>query len=438
MTYHDRTLCVLDPTASAVAGVLCLGHEITSVATNGKFVYVLCSGSARPMARFTAHAAYLKTVQKTKTSAANKTEDDDTESVTAGAVEDDRPMEGEGLTTDDGGGGGGDEDMVRFELRGLTCEEEGSTPTSPPGTETPSSLLSPPPPSISSQDREYHQTHTTPHGMLDTQTDGSNEKPRDMSLIINSPSAGDVVDMFTTSVPAPTLQENERRPDTVNKEEAEQCTEGRDMENQSEATPGEHISTTAEADPFSLEETPDIETAPLSTPEPPGHHHRCLEDQIETRDDSGSRSEPVFLDHSEPTTTGSSSGSTEQQHHTTRDPPSVTGPVAMQDLARDVTELLRPALGKLSTFMMRRPAGNSSGTATPPLVDHSEERERGGGRAKGEGTATEGQAAPSPRLMLKLGGRLGELISGDRDKVQYTACIHVNVQWNPSIRTPLN
>ena len=51
-----------------MAAVLCLEHSITSVVTHGKFIYVLCAGMARPLARFTAHSSYLKSIKESKPS----------------------------------------------------------------------------------------------------------------------------------------------------------------------------------------------------------------------------------------------------------------------------------------------------------------------------------------------------------------------------------
>ena len=52
-----------------MVGALYLEPSITSVATHGKFIYILCSGTARPLARFTAPSSYLKSLKESRENA---------------------------------------------------------------------------------------------------------------------------------------------------------------------------------------------------------------------------------------------------------------------------------------------------------------------------------------------------------------------------------
>lgn len=386
VTYHDRTLCVLDPTTSTVAGVLCLNHKITCIATNGKFVYVLCDGIARPLARFTAQTAYLKSIQKIKMSVA-KIEDDATSISVSEMAEENEHVERHDKSIFINGSDGGEGEEERGIVRGRLTSEEMDSPLSSTPADEPS-LLSPSPfdskEEFSNEDREL-QTHTACGvSKIENQSTSDIDNTTGKSIATDT----QMSEPETNTEGAHIVTDKDATNDIE--------TESADMENQSEPT----STTTAEI----------VGTIPDGVI----NSDSLLEMKA---------TDPISNNLKPPSNTKSTDSHSTCYTHTNGDPPSVTGPLAMQDLAREVTDLLRPALGKLSIFMRsqdRRKTGNNLGTATPQeasLTNNSEE-ERQKWQDEGTGTQSlETQATHSPKLTLRLGGKIGDLISGDKDKV---------------------
>ena len=408
VTYHDRTLCILDPTTSTVAGVLCLNHAITSIATNGKFVYVLCDGIARPLARFTAHTSYLKSIQKIKSNT-TKNEDETASNGLSELTEENEHVEGDDKNIFINGSDEKEDEGEREIVQERSTSEEMDSPfSSTPADELSPLLQSPldPKEDASTEDREHEMDIL--HGISKVDNHSTPDVDNSATTTTNTSACTVATDtpmseLETTIEESHTVTDNEMM-NTTN----DIKTEGVEMENQSEL-----ISTTT------------------------------ISAEIFSNIADGINSNSLMEDHTEMNTTPSISNDSESSSNNTKtteshsahytpthgDPPSVTGPLAMQDLAREVTDLLRPALGKLSTFMRsqdRKKTGNNSGTATPqetPLTNHSEEERHAKLQEEGHkdevaGTQpVETQATPSPKLKLKLGGKIGELISGDKDKV---------------------
>ena len=345
--------------------MLCLDHEITSAVTSGKFVYVLCSGNSRPLVRFTVHPSYLKSLRKVTTSHVARVDADNTAS-----VED----EGEqvGKLYDDSATTIGPiaEEHVEVDL-----EDEQDEVTD--GIMTEGDLLSMVP-------RLLTQRNTGGQ-------DSENVEGGTLSVIGEFGTTADLVSEGEQLAASKTVAGVITDPGAT-------LTQAKDTPISTSASPDCRI----EGDTNVKDPQQNVTSVELSTP---------------------------------PSAT--SNMTTQSPHNATvANPPSVTGPVGMQDLAREVTDLLRPAFGKLSGFMRSQDrrrkdggsAGPNSGTATPqesPLADPVREEE---GQGERTGTpAAEVSSVPTPKLMLKLGGRLGELMSSDREKVykQHVQCRRV-------------
>ena len=413
VTHSENTLWVLEPATSTIAGVLCLEHKITSVAVSGKFVYVLCSSLTRPLARFTAHPSFLKSLAGQSKAAKDEGKTEEEEdlmslgSVTEGSVS--GPHEGSSGPVSTRAS----EESERFKEGSSSEQHERNTSTGPV-------------PEMPESDEAKDQSLATPGG-----NDCTNISKFTAESLVPTPVVTEVV-----------MQDDEpvglsRGTLAAGKEE-----EGQTMGNDVEAD-------TEKAD--TLAQAMDTENSPhLLVPD-------SLDQQVEQADshvtDPQIHTHPNSnIEASHPTTTNTqtTTQSTNAQQSTTghpgrtleSDPPSVTGPTGVQDLAREVTDLLRPALGRLSTLMRaqdRRRGPENSGATAAPVITRSDqipsqtasprespvvERRVGEGEGEGEGERVDGPGestgGPSPKLILKLGGRLGELISGDRDKVHCT------------------
>ena len=574
MSYHQHTLWVLDPKTSTVVGVLCLEHPITSVVTHGKFVYVLCSGLARPLARFTVHQSYLRGTRDVKSEA--KTEED-VESVHESAMEGsgeggergrggeggergrsgeggERGRSGEGssgegssgegsssATTHEAEGGEGEKEIAsrNAEEEGLKeeqCLEEDerekgvdSEKSFAGGTTTNSLPLATPTGTgndASAQEEEFRQlqhqatseeapptSEETPSTDPTTESETRAEALGKSSKAPSAASSGSSSSELTSEKDLgrmPTSHANEstegqgaevvavtamRTPDiadvvaTTTPEVTEVVSTTTQYDHDSSTGGGRSTggtslfdavetasvgttsntgetasvgttSNTGETD--SVGTTSDTgETDSVSTTSNTGETQTDVHIQSSHNDDPHLDAEPISkVDLTLPPTEHQST-----QSNTTSDT-TAAGPTAMQDLRREVTDLLRPALGKLSglvRYQERRRegarSGQNSGTTTPqelPVVDLAEEGEQGGGRLRegGEegGGSTEGETATpmetpgisSPKLIMKLGGRLGGLISGDKDKVCtclafsliYNTCISLFPPRPPLFHTP--
>lgn len=436
MTYHDCTLFVLDPKISTVVGVLCLEHQIMSVVTSGKFVYMLCNGIARPLARFTVHSSYLKNIRRMRSEA--KLEGD--ASVPSTPEEcGQRGDEESSVTVMHGGGGGEEEEDDKYSEERKSTRVADSNPSALDERDTTlTSALSPPPEGdfLAHDDREFtHHTESSAQpsessAQLEAQTGTLDD---DISTM-NSAEPTATGELHVATVPTLPVHE------TVSGE-GSQVVEGCSV-------------TTLDGTDGVLMTTPEV-TNVVSMATQPGHDEstvverpstetsECLVEAVETAATCVSSSDPAHHDDihtqslnpnpcpdAEPILDIEPSMSTTQstQSNATSDP-SVAGPTAMQDLRREVTDLLRPALGKLSglvRYQERRKDGSqgsqNSATSTPqesPVTDLVEEEEVGRPRGERTGTPAETPGAPGPKLVLKIGGRLGGLISGDRDKVPF-------------------
>ena len=427
MTYHESTLWVLDPATSTVVGVLCLEHKISCVATNGKFVYVLCDGVARPLARFTVHSSFLKSIQKVKAR-------EESDAVSVSSVPGTGDESGQGMRCEAVAGNTAGEEEVEVEeerarerdVRNPTSEELDPTSSAlERGEETDvggnlvlsfsSAVVD-----TSMHDLAAHQPHSQASHQPRVHTATLNEFP-EYTIKTSATTA------YTTTyeISERDIGQRSQIPEEVKLSQAdgESVSVGYQLE---PAKPDEGVVSTSRDSLLDA-----IETAgtPLSTSDPEGHHS---EDSARVKD-VRSNTEPVSdvgssTINTAPATSTSPSQSSVQAvptpPPTVVDPPSVTGPLAMQDLAREVTGLLRPAFGKLSGLMRpqeRRRDGPSasradqhSGTATPqesPDGSVPEEEEEGDSRGEGTGTPVELSRGPTPKLMLKLSGMLKEKVS---------------------------
>ena len=397
MTHNDCTLCILDPTTSTVAGVLCLDHPITCVSVSGKFVYILSNELTRPLARFTAHASYLKSLQKTSKTGgvAGSRSEEDLLSVT-GDCGDNRSGVGSREWSSVSVGTRDSEESERFVKEGESRER---------------SVIS-----AASEMREMNSINSSESPVSEEPTQSTNDKlttaettNRQLSEDPPQVTIGSGGEMLT-GLPEVQLCQDGATDDTVLR--------------QGQSTPDEANIETI----ISLNDAIENETTAPTTAQDGSEDKLHNEEDFHVRDpepDGSTEAPPT----SRPTTQAGSSGEPGRPHFA--DPPSVTGPTGVQDLAREVTDLLRPALGKLSTLMKERKrdggaagdggAVRSTSPRESPLAErHQSEKEEG--EREGEGEREERQGipleGPSPKFILKLGGKLGEFISGDRDKVR--------------------
>ena len=375
------------------------------MSVSGKFVYILSNDVSRPLARFTAHASYLKNLQKT------------TKSVASGVVGSRSEEDLLSVTTDEGDGenrltvGGREWSSVSVGTR----DSEESERFVKEGESRERSVIS-----AVSETTEIQVENTPETQDLEEPTPNSHYNPT----------------LTTVEKPVRQLSEDaqgtrgDREVLTPGLPEEPLCQDGAPDDKQTHPTLNEENTDTGNSLPDQVEN----ETTPDSMAQEEDQLHR---DEDEKQDPHVGEPEPDRDSETPPTahpaaqpTAGSSRGPG-RQHYT--DPPSVTGPMGVQDLAREVTDLLRPALGKLTTLMKdRKREGGAAGSGgavravsphESPLVERQqserEEREGEGEREERQGTPLEG---PSPKLILKLGGKLGELISGERDKVGICTC----------------
>lgn len=424
VTYHESTLWVLDPTTSTVVGVLCLEHKISSIATSGKFVYVLCDGIARPLARFTVHPSFFKNIQKTKVREEN---DSMSGSGVAGTGEEGR----QGTGCEAGMGAEMDKDRVKqsevLHRERMESEEPGPTPSvseTREETHTAGSTLAPPSsPTIADTATHDHPVHEQPHSQPLRQpkvlTAMLNKFPKDViktrDTTVNAITDGDTSSATQTSDESVGGQGSQVAGVTEEVELPQQ----KDVDSVSvryHLKPARTVEGAVNTSSDSLMDAIETVATPTVTSDPKGHNS----------EDCPS-AEPVSDVNPSTTDTGSEASTVPSQLSTHTppiiDPPSVTGPLAMQDLAREVTDLLRPAFGKLSGLMRpqerRKDGVNSqrpdqhSGTTTPresPVRSVTEEEEEGGSRREGTGAQVEISRESSPKLMLKLSGRLKEKV----------------------------
>ena len=426
VTYHESTLWVLDPTTSTVVGVLCLEHKISCVATNGKFVYVLCDGVTRPLARFTVHSSFLKSIQKVKAR-------EESDAVSVSSVPGAGDESGQGMRCKAVAGYTAGEEEVEEErarerdVRNPTSEELDSTSSAlERGEETDvggnlvlsysSAVVD-----TSTHDLAAHQPHSQASHQPRVHTATLNEFP-EYTIKTRDTTANTTTDEVISGAAEVSERDiGQRSQISETLSQADSVSVGYQLK---PARPEEGVVSTSRDSLLDA-----IETAgtPLSTSDPEGNHS---EDSARVKD-VRSNTKPVSDVGSSTTNTApatSTSPSVQAVHTpspTVVDPPSITGPLAMQDLAREVTGLLRPAFGKLSGLMRpqeRRRDGPSasradqhSGTATPQeSPDGSvpeEEEEEGDLRGEGTGTPVELSRGPTPKLMLKLSGMLKEKVS---------------------------
>ena len=367
VTHNDCTLCVLDPTTSTVAGVLCLEHPITCISVSGKFVYVLSNEHTRPLARFTAHASYLKSLQKT-----SKT----------GGVAGSRSEEDLLSVTEDGGDnrlgvGGREWSSVSVSTR----DSEESERFVKEGELRERSVLS-----AVSETREIHSINCAESPVSEEPAQNSNDKLATAETPITTNR------QLSEDPPQATIGSGGEM--LTRLPEVQLCQDGATDDNvleQNHSTPDEANIETITSLHDAIETETTTPTTEQDGPEDKLHNE---EEDFHVRDpelDGGTEAPPT----ARPTTQAGSSGGPERPHF--MDPPSVTGPMGVQDLAREVTDLLRPALGKLSTLMKERKrdggaaggGGAVRGTSPreSPLVEHhqseKEDGERGGGKGRG-------------------------------------------------------
>ena len=410
VTHHDHTLWVLDPATSTVAGVLYLEHTITSVAIGGKFVYVLCDGLSRPLARFAAHSSYLKSLQRTtggssKAGGVGKTGEEEEDLTSLGSVAEVRESAESPVWYR------GSEELEKLKPTNTTpCERD--TLSAPASVTTHSEEE----PTLAS-DGDPNKSNSITDSQGTTGAQVASQEPQTVTAS---------EDTLTAEVEGEGLSQDKHPRAAVL--QGSHTTDGEAGTDKMESL----------ADSIDSEHTPLLLVADILDQQADSQ----VSDQ-QTHTNADPETEVPPLTDTQTTTAQHTTGPVDRQQYT--DPPSVTGPTGMQDLAREVTDLLWPALGKLSTLMRpqerRRDGGSNtnggsalrtgqtSRTASPcesPLVERAVGEGEGEGEEEGGGVPGEGitAAGPSPRLILKLGGKLGELISGERDKVHIYCSSH--------------
>ena len=392
VTYHEHTLCVLDPQTSTVVGVMCLEHQITSIATSGKFVYVLCNGIARPLARFTVHPSYLKSLKKAKVD--SKLEGDAAE---GGEVSVDRHV-----TVPQGDEKEKENGKLKEEISetdsGLVQKGERTPPSTPLQTSLP--------PLGTMEDMSPQNDGVTSHHVEGTlsESGGQPRAPEDLSHEVTAP------------------PDWENRSNQVSQNVEEGAAETSNSTGVMERPDDSNLASVAaqpEYDESTVTEEQSTATSLLEAVDTPilGPAQHDDDTHTQSSDHSQQDREPIL----DPEPTFQST----QSDTATADSTSSSEPTAIR---REVADLLRPALGKLSGLMRyqellrkeSRTSGQNSGTHTPqepPTINVVDEE-----RAD---TPVEMPGTSGSKLMQKLGGKIGGFILGDRDKVCVCACVSV-------------
>ena len=447
VSYQEHTIWILDPSTSTVVGALYLEPSITYIATHGKFIYVLCSGTARPLARFTAPLSYLKSLKESKENA--------------------EEVEGEGKEGggEEGGGekGRGEEEgdhpegeKVHVKVKAATAiavsglvdqesakkmdeeeveEEEKLEQTLMQGTG--SSLMHP--------DKSERENCTEPLTSPTSHSTAADEK--------DTPHLSDITENLATTaqynpsqvdseVPA-ALPTDSARPHPSNTDPAPAT-----VQRESEEGSGVQWSEVEESSPVSpsmspvrhalvsirqtsLEEA--VETASTSIPAP---------NQLSSHDPTASSPSTPPSPAPSPTLPSADIDVRSSNHSARLAPepisdsrkshvPGLHLAGVRSEFGREaVVDLLRPTLGKLSSLLKhherrKEDPGEQNPSNTSPQEQSPVEAggEGGGGREGGGGSTRDTQqpveTSPSPSLAAKFGGKLSGLIAGDRDKVQY-------------------